>query len=50
MNEQQPTILWQKPMTWVLYSLVPVVLASVYFFGWRSLVMLSLCNVTAFAV
>ncbi|MCG8539180.1 MAG: RnfABCDGE type electron transport complex subunit D [Clostridia bacterium] len=30
----------QKLMTKVIYSLIPLILASVYFFGWRSLVLL----------
>ena len=29
----------QKPMNRVVYALIPLVLASVYFFGWRSLVL-----------
>lgn len=30
-------ILWQKPMLRVCYALIPLVLASIYLFGWRSL-------------
>lgn len=41
-------IKWQKPMTKVLYALVPVVLASIYFFGWRSLIMIIISNAVAF--
>ena len=29
----------QKPMMRVVYALIPLVLASIYFFGWRSLVL-----------
>jgi Na+-transporting NADH:ubiquinone oxidoreductase subunit B len=32
-------ILIQKPMLWVCYALIPLVLASVLFFGWRSFVL-----------
>ena len=45
---QQEIIKWQKPMTKVLYALLPVVLASIYFLGWRSLVMLLISNIIAF--
>lgn len=30
-------ILWQKPMLSVSYALMPLLFASIYFFGWRSL-------------
>jgi Na+-transporting NADH:ubiquinone oxidoreductase subunit B len=32
-------VLWQKPMLLVCYALLPLILASVYLFGWRSLVL-----------
>jgi Na+-transporting NADH:ubiquinone oxidoreductase subunit B len=35
-------ILMQKPMLRVCYALIPLVLASIYLFGWRSLVLLGL--------
>ncbi len=38
----------QKPMNQVLYALAPAALASIYFFGWRSLVMLVVVNCFAF--
>lgn len=41
-------ILWQKLMLRVLAGLVPLVVAAVYFFGWRVLVMLALANAAAF--
>ncbi len=41
-------IKWQKPMNKVLYALVPVIVASIYFFGWRSLIMLAVANFVAF--
>jgi Na+-transporting NADH:ubiquinone oxidoreductase subunit B len=40
---------WQLPMKRVLYALAPIMVASVYFFGWRALVMLALCNAAGFA-
>jgi len=45
---QKSLIKWQKPMTKVLYALIPVIIASIYFFGWRSLIMLIVVNVVAF--
>ncbi|MCJ7579154.1 MAG: RnfABCDGE type electron transport complex subunit D [Candidatus Aminicenantes bacterium] len=35
----KPFFLKQKPMMRVVYALIPLVLASIYFFGWRSLVL-----------
>jgi Na+-transporting NADH:ubiquinone oxidoreductase subunit B len=32
----------QKPMLWVCYALIPLIVASVYLFGWRSLVLTGL--------
>lgn len=43
-----PLIKWQLPMKRVLYALVPAVLASIYFFGWRSLLVLAVINITGF--
>jgi Na+-transporting NADH:ubiquinone oxidoreductase subunit B len=43
-----PLIKWQLPMQRVLWALVPAVLASVYFFGWRSLVVLAVVNLAGF--
>ncbi len=40
---------WQAPMRRVLYALLPIVVSAVYFYGWRSLVMLALVNAVAFA-
>ena len=47
--KKKPLIMKQKPMFDVLYSLVPIVIASVYFFGWRSLVLLAVVNLFGFA-
>jgi Na+-transporting NADH:ubiquinone oxidoreductase subunit B len=41
-------IKWQKPIQRVLYGLVPTVIASVYFYGWRVLVMLLLVNIAGY--
>jgi Na+-transporting NADH:ubiquinone oxidoreductase subunit B len=41
-------ITWQLPMKRVLYALIPAVVASVYFFGWRALVVLAAVNVAGF--
>ena len=46
--KKQPLILWQQPMKRVLYALSPVVLASIWFFGWRSLVVLAVVSAVAF--
>jgi len=46
--KKQPLILWQLPMKRVLYALTPAVLASIWFFGWRSLVVLAVANAAAF--
>jgi Na+-transporting NADH:ubiquinone oxidoreductase subunit B len=39
---------WQKPMVTVLIGLAPVIVSSVYFFGWRALAMLLLVNVAGY--
>jgi Na+-transporting NADH:ubiquinone oxidoreductase subunit B len=39
---------WQLPMQRVLYALVPIIIASVYFFGWRALVLIGVANVAGF--
>ncbi len=39
----------QPPMERVLLALVPLLIASVYLFGWRTLVMLAVVNAAAFA-
>jgi Na+-transporting NADH:ubiquinone oxidoreductase subunit B len=48
MATTQGLILWQLPMKRVLYGLIPAVLASIYFFGWRSLVILAIVNAAGF--
>ncbi len=39
----------QKIMLQVVYALIPIVIASIYFFGWRSLVVLAVVNLAGFA-
>jgi Na+-transporting NADH:ubiquinone oxidoreductase subunit B len=41
-------IKWQKPNVNVMYALIPAIVASIYFFGWRSLVMLAVVCVAGF--
>ncbi len=48
MAEPVKLILWQKLMLRVLAGLAPLVVAAVYFFGWRVLVMLALANAAGF--
>lgn len=43
-----PLIKWQKPMVRVVAALTPAVIASIYFFGWRSLLVLLVVNVAGF--
>lgn len=39
---------WQLPMQRVLYALVPIIASGVYFFGWRSLLVVAVANAVAF--
>ncbi len=39
---------WQLPMKRVLYALIPIAISSIYFFGWRSLLMLLVANSAGF--
>lgn len=39
---------WQPPMQRVLYALLPIVASSVYFFGWRALLIVAVANFIAF--
>ena len=45
---KKPLIKWQRPNVHVMYALAPAVVASIYFFGWRSLLMLSVVCVAGF--
>ena len=38
---------WQKPMNKVLYALAPAIAASIYFFGWRALILILVSNAAA---
>jgi Na+-translocating ferredoxin:NAD+ oxidoreductase RnfD subunit len=46
--KKQPLIRWLPNMKKVLYALVPLMLASIYFFGWKSLVIIAISNVVGF--
>jgi Na+-transporting NADH:ubiquinone oxidoreductase subunit B len=51
MNQQakkKPLIKWQKPNVGVMYALIPAILASIYYFGWRSLLVLSVVTIAGF--
>ncbi len=51
MNQQvkkKPLIKWQKPMVGVMIALIPAIVASIYYFGWRSLLMLAVVTVAGF--
>jgi Na+-transporting NADH:ubiquinone oxidoreductase subunit B len=47
-TKKQPLLMKQKPMFQVVYALLPLVGASVYLFGWRSLVVLLVVNLFGF--
>lgn len=47
-NMKKPIIMKQAPMKKVIYSLLPLVALSVYFFGWRSLLVLAVVNAAGF--
>lgn len=51
-NEKKKTglIQWQLPMQRVLYALVPIIIASIYFFGWQVLLLLAITNGVGFLV
>jgi Na+-transporting NADH:ubiquinone oxidoreductase subunit B len=46
--KKQKLIKWQLPMKRVLYALIPAVIASIYFYGWRALVILAIVTVVGF--
>jgi Na+-transporting NADH:ubiquinone oxidoreductase subunit B len=41
-------IKWQKPNLHVVYALIPASIASIYYFGWRSLLILAVVNLAGF--
>lgn len=48
-EDKRPALVnWQLPMKRVLYALVPVAIAAVYFFGWRALLVILVTNLAAF--
>ena len=51
MNQQvkkKPPIKWQKPNVGVMYALIPAIIASIYYFGWRSLLLLIVVTIAGF--
>jgi Na+-transporting NADH:ubiquinone oxidoreductase subunit B len=46
--KKSPLIMKQKPMSQVLIALIPLVLASIYFYGWKALVVLAIVNLAGF--
>ncbi len=46
--KKKPLIMKQKVMVRVVLSLVPLALASVYFFGWKTLAVLAIVNAAGF--
>lgn len=46
--KKKPLIAWLGPMKKVLYALLPASVASIYFFGWRALMMISIVNLFGF--
>jgi len=47
-KERKPLILKQKPMLQVIYALIPLCLAAVFFFGWRFAAVLLVVNIAGF--
>jgi len=47
-QKKKPLVLKQKVMLQVVYTLIPLAAASIYFFGWRSLVILAVVNCAGF--
>jgi RnfABCDGE-type electron transport complex D subunit len=45
---KQPFIRWLPPMKKVLYALLPAAAASIYFFGWRALILIAVTILSAF--
>jgi Na+-transporting NADH:ubiquinone oxidoreductase subunit B len=46
--KKKPLIKWQKPHVHVVYALIPASIASIYYFGWRSLLILAVVNLAGF--
>jgi Na+-transporting NADH:ubiquinone oxidoreductase subunit B len=46
--KKKSLIKWQKPNVNVMYALIPAIIASMYFFGWRSLLMLAVVCIAGF--
>jgi Na+-transporting NADH:ubiquinone oxidoreductase subunit B len=46
--KKQRLIKWQKPNVNVMYALTPAIIASIYYFGWRSLLLLAVVCIAGF--
>jgi Na+-transporting NADH:ubiquinone oxidoreductase subunit B len=46
--KRKPFIKWQKPNVRVVYALIAPAIASIYFFGWRSLLLLACVTLAGF--
>ena len=46
--KKKPLIMKQKPMVQVVLALLPLTVASVYFFGWKTLIVLTIVNIAGF--
>jgi Na+-transporting NADH:ubiquinone oxidoreductase subunit B len=46
--KKQPVIRWLAPMKKVMWALSPALAASVYFFGWRVIIMFAVVNIFGF--
>ena len=47
-KKKQKLILWQPMMLEVIYALIPIGMASIFFFGWKSLLVLLVVNAAGF--
>ena len=47
-EKRKPLVKWQKPNVGVMIALVPAIIASIYYFGWRSLLLLFVVTVAGF--
>lgn len=47
-GKKRPLIKWQLPNKRVIFALIPAGIASIYFFGYRSLILLAVVTITGF--
>lgn len=45
---RKPIVKWQRPNMGVLYALIPASIGSIYFFGWRSLLIIAVVSLAGF--